>query len=93
MKINDNYRITTSERNVVLERYIEPVEKFKKVNGVRESQGMSKGSWELVGYYPSLASALRGYVNVETRSIPMDVTEILRKLDEVYNVIEGLEVL
>lgn len=91
MKINENYEITVSERNVVLSKYIEPVEKFKKVDGVKESQGMSRGSWELQGYYPSHAAALRAYVNIELRSVPAEVEVLLRKIDEVMEVVAGLE--
>jgi len=92
MIINDTYEILVDERNFVLKKYIEPVEKFKKVEGIRESQGMSKGSWETQGYYPSLAACLRGYVNVETRSVPMEVSKLLWKLDAIYVAIDRLEV-
>lgn len=91
MIINDNYEITTEDRNFVLRKYIEPAEKFRTVDGVKESQGMSRGGWELQGYYPTLQAALRGYVNVELRSVPMEVKEILRKIDEVMAVIEGMD--
>lgn len=65
MKINDSYELTVSERNVVLSKYVEPVEKFKKVDGIKESQGMTKGSWELQGYYPSCTTSLCEHRNAE----------------------------
>ena len=92
MIINDTYRVTTSERNVVLEKYIVPIEKFKAVDGIKVSQGMSKGGFELLGYYPSHQAAIRAYVADELRGVPQEINELLRKIDEVMVVIEGLVV-
>ena len=96
MKINDNYEITVDERNFVLKKYIEAKEKTMKVSDAKDAPRVgtgeyTKGSWELIGYYPSLTAALRGYINVETRSVPMEVNEILRKIDEVMVVIENIK--
>lgn len=91
MIINSNFEVVVYERNFVLKKYIAPVEKFKTIDGNKVSQGMSKGGWEIQGYFPSLAACLRGYVNVELRSVPMEVSEILRKLDEIMVVIENIK--
>lgn len=92
MKLSDNYEITVDERNVILRHYVAPVEKFHSVDGVKVSKGMSKGHWEVCGYYRTHQAALRAWMNMELRETPQSVTELLGKLDEVMKVIGGLEI-
>jgi len=92
MFLSDDYKIKIDERNVVLEHLVRPVELFKKVDGVKVSKGMSKGHWEVIGYYNSHQALLRAFVNLEIREVPQEVNEILGKIDELYALIEGLPI-
>ena len=84
MKLDDNHRITTFERNIVLEKLRKPVEKFKKINGVKVSQGMSKERWEYVGFYRTHRAAVDAWVDSELREAPQEVSVLLRKVDELH---------
>ena len=92
MFINDKYRVSVDARNIVLEKYIAPKEQFKKVDGVKVSKGMSKASYELVGYYPSHRAMLRGFAELELRSIPQSYLGLCAKIDELYELISGLPI-
>lgn len=92
MKLSDNYEITVDERNVILRHYVAPVERFKVVDGVKVSRGITAGHWETVGYYRTHQAALRAWVNMELRETPQTVSELLLRLDEVMEVIGGLDI-
>ena len=92
MKLGDNYEIIIDERNVVLRKYIEPVEKTKTVDGIKVSDGMSKGHWDVCGYYPSHQALLRAFVAMELRGTPQEINVLLGRVNELYELIDGLDI-
>lgn len=94
MFLNAGYNISIQDRNVVLERFSRSVEKTKKDDeGASIPTGeFTKDSWVVVGFYPTHKAALRGFIDLELRGVPQNFFELSRKIDELYSLIEDLEV-
>lgn len=97
MKLTEDYEITVDDRNVILRHYIAPVEKTKKVSDAKDSPRISTGEytaghWEVVGFYRTHQAALRAWVNMELREETQEVSELLRKIDGLYELIGGLDI-
>lgn len=91
--LNDTHRFYVSERNIVLERYVEPTEKTKKLTDAKDSPRVSTGeytkpSWECLGYHRTHAQMLRAFVGSEMRQCDQNIVSLIDKVDELYLLIE-----
>ena len=83
--LGDNHKITTDKLNVILEE--RKVKKPKK----DQTDFVPGEYWVVVGYYPDFKVALNAFANKSIMGLD-DVRLIVDKLEEIKDIIEGLEV-
>lgn len=85
--LNDSHRFYISDRNVILERFVPSKPKTAKVNGAVPVNEFTKEYYELLGYYPTHQAMLRAFVGSELKHCDQGITELLRKVNELYDLI------
>ena len=80
MQVGKNWRIKSDPLNIILMRR----------HTTRPKEGKeSKEYWTSEGYYSSLASALKGLVDMEVKETELkDLKTVMAKLGELYKLIE-----
>ena len=81
MRITDDYRIVTDQRNIILQQ--------KKVN----TRGRNIGSerWEAYGFYKTHKEALIAMLNYEIL-VPQEYHEVVNKIEELMEIVEALPI-
>lgn len=84
IELDKHFRIKTASLNYILEVYKPP----------REHRGkIISESWEEVGYYTSLRSVLKAYLEKSVNEVDAtDFEQVVAKVEEVKEVIQSIKV-
>lgn len=84
MLIGKNWKIESSNLNIILSKKIKRIKK-----GTKETYD----TWQIIGYYASVKNALHELVNQSLRDTELTtLTRISAEIDKLHQMIEALQV-